>query len=200
MAKIILPTEVNNILLVLKQFRIVSRLATDNTYSLAVNLVFFCMGGALGFSLNSSAHIDIVESLISFCSIIIGFVITAMLFSGRNQAADKLRLAQARDYATKTKFILLSQTQTLIAFLFCVGFSLLTIMTKSSGTSMLDSFMVFALAIGFFSLGVYRVIFLPFQIYDVHAFALDSLILEKEDQERSKVSSIAEGFKSKDAS
>ncbi|KFB16731.1 hypothetical protein C5L41_04410 [Pseudomonas aeruginosa] len=118
-----------------------------------------------------------------------------MLFSGRNPAADKLRYEQAKVYALKTKYILLSQTQTLIAFLFCVGFCLLTIMIKNSRVNLLDSLLLFSLAMGYFSLGVYRTIFLPFQIYDVHSFALDSLVLEKEEQAKDKVKNIMDGFK-----
>lgn len=190
-----LPVEIGNVVLVVKQFGLVSREASDRLYSLFVNLAFFVVGAVVGYMLNFPAQDKILDSLISFCGIIIGFVITAMLFSGRNQSADKLKLEQAKVYALKTKYILLSQTQTLIAYLFCVGFCLLAIMVKTSKLSSVDSVVVFSFAMGFFLLGVYRTIFLPFQIYDVHAFSLDSLIREKEDQEKVSAKAVVEGFK-----
>lgn len=189
------PEEIVNVVLVLRQFGVVSRAATNHVCSLVLNLVFLVAGGAVGYMLSIDAQDKILDSLLSFCAIVIGFVITAMLFSGRNQSADKLGLEQARVYALKTKYILVSQTQTLIAFLFCVGFSLFAIMCKNSKLSSVDSQLVFALAMGYFSLGVYRTIFLPFQIYDVHSFALESLILEKEEQAKLNVKNVIEGFK-----
>ncbi|MEX5545229.1 hypothetical protein Q1J68_06405 [Pseudomonas pergaminensis] len=191
-----LPEEIVNLGLVVRQFGVVSKAATNHVCSLIINFLFLVGGGAVGYMLSVSAQDKILDSLLSFCGIIIGFVITAMLFSGRNQSADKLGLEQARVYALKTRYILVSQTQTLIAFLFCVGFSLFAIMCKNSKLSSVDSQLVFALAMGYFSLGVYRTIFLPFQIYDVHSFALDSLILEKEEQAKLKAKGVMDGFKS----
>jgi len=195
MARKWLPEEIVNLVLVIRQFGVVSKAATNHICSLALNLAFFAIGGVVGYMLSVSAQDKILDSLLSFCGIIIGFVITAMLFSGRNQSADKLELEQARVYALKTKYILVSQTQTLIAFLFCVGFSLFAIMCKNSKLSSVDTQLVFALAMGYFSLGVYRTVFLPFQIYDVHSFALESLILEKEEQARLNVKTVMDGFK-----
>ncbi len=190
-----LPEEVVNVILVVRQFGVVSRAATNHIFSLVLNLVFLLGGASVGYMLSIQAQDKILDSLLSFCAIVIGFVITAMLFSGRNQSADKLALEQARVYALKTRYILVSQTQTLIAFLFCVGFCLFAIMCKSSKLSLADSQVAFAFAMGYFSLGVYRTIFLPFQIYDVHSFALDSLILEKEEQAKNNVKNVMDGFK-----
>lgn len=190
-----LPEEVANVILVIRQFGVVSKAATNHVLSLLLNLVFLLGGAAVGYSLSVAAQDKILDSLLSFCGIVIGFVIMVMLFSGRNPSADKLRLEQAKVYALKTRYILLSQTQTLVAFLFCAGFCLFTIMSKNSKLSVIDSQILFAIAMGYFSVGVYRAVFLPFQIYDVHSFALDSLILEKEEQVRASSKDVTEGFK-----
>ncbi|MDE5498217.1 hypothetical protein FG879_20290 [Pseudomonas sp. 4B] len=197
MAKNWIPEELVNVWLVVNEFGAVSREAKNQFVSLLVNFVFMLCGGAVGYFLSISAQDKVLDSLVGFCGIIIGFVITAMLFSGRNPAADKLKYEQARVYTLKTKFILLSQTQTLIAFLFCAGFCLLAIMVKNSRVGFFDSLMLFSLAMAYFSLGVYRTVFLPFQIYDVHSFALDSLILEKKEQASERAKSIMQGFKEK---
>lgn len=41
---------------------------------------------------------DLLESISTFCGVMIGFVITSMLFSGRSEHADGLSLEQARAY------------------------------------------------------------------------------------------------------
>lgn len=194
MAKSWLPEEITNLKLVIEQFVVISRTASNHRISLFVNIIFLLGGSATGYFLSVPAQDKILDSLVAFCGIMIGFVITAMLFSGKNQSADSLELDQAKLYALKTKFILLSQTQTLVAFIICVGFCLFAIISKTSQLSIFDNKIIFALAIGYFCLGLYRTLFLPFQIYDVHSFALDTLIKDKEKQATQKVATIRDGF------
>lgn len=196
--KKVMPEELQNVALVIKEFGIVSKAASNNFYSLLFNMLFWCIGFFVGYALSKGSQDKILDSMISFCAIIIGFVITAMLFSGRTQSADKLKYEQVKIYVVKTKYILLSQTQTLVAFLFCVVFCLVAIFVKNSKLSSIDSLIIFSTAMAYFSLGVYRVVFLPFQIYDVHSFSLDSLIIEKDELARQETKKVADGFIIKD--
>lgn len=193
--KRITPEELQNVALVVGEFGAVSKVARNGYFSLLFNMFFWVAGFVVGYVLSKGSQDKILDSMLSFCAIIIGFVITAMLFSGRSQAADKLRLDQVKIYVVKTKYILLSQTQTLIAFLLCVFFCLLAIIVKNSKLSSVDGLVMFSIAMAYFSLGVYRVVFLPFQIYDVHSFSLDSLLIEKDEQTRKEAKKIADGFK-----
>lgn len=193
--KKITPEELQNVALVIGEFAVISRVARNSFFSLVFNMFFWGAGFVVGYVLSKGSQDKILDSMLSFCAIIIGFVITAMLFSGRSQAADKLRLDQVKIYVVKTKYILLSQTQTLVAFLLCVFFCLLAIIVKNSKLSSVDGLVMFSIAMAYFSLGVYRVVFLPFQIYDVHSFSLDSLLIEKDEQTRSEAKKIADGFK-----
>ena len=195
MLKKITPEELQNVALVIGEFAVISRVARNSFFSLVFNMFFWGAGFVVGYVLSKGSQDKILDSMLSFCAIIIGFVITAMLFSGRSQAADKLRLDQVKIYVVKTKYILLSQTQTLVAFLLCVFFCLLAIIVKNSKLSSVDGLVMFSIAMAYFSLGVYRVVFLPFQIYDVHSFSLDSLLIEKDEQTRSEAKKIADGFK-----
>lgn len=195
MLKRITPEELQNVVLVVGEFGAVSKVARNGCFSLLFNMFFWVAGFVVGYVLSKGSQDKILDSMLSFCAIIIGFVITAMLFSGRSQAADKLRLDQVKIYVVKTKYILLSQTQTLIAFLLCVFFCLLAIIVKNSKLSSVDGLVMFSVAMAYFSLGVYRVVFLPFQIYDVHSFSLDSLLIEKDEQARKEAKKIADGFK-----
>lgn len=195
--KNVIPEELHNAALVVREFGEVSKAASNNLYSLLFNAAFLLGGFLCGYFISDAVREKVTDSIVGFCAIVIGFVITAMLFSGRNQSADRLHLDQAKIYAVKTRFILLSQTQTLIAYLFCAGFCVLSTMLNGVDQSLLDSPTVFALALGYFLLGVYRTMFLPFQIYDVHSFALDSLLREKEEQAKKAIIDVAKGFKPK---
>lgn len=168
--------------------------ASNHCLALILNFLFLLSGSTMGYFLSSKAQDKILDSILAFCAIVIGFVITAMLFSGRSQAAEHLSLEQAKTYVIKTKYILLSQIFTLISYLFCIAFTLLSIVIKNAEISFISSKILFCLSIGYFILGVYRILFLPFQIYDVHDFSLNSLIKEKEKSARAEAKSIVSGF------
>lgn len=81
-------------------------------------------------------------------------------------------------YAHKTRYMLMSQINTLFAFIMCLLFCMLSMIAIKSGV--LDRSIVTAIASGFLMLECYRVILLPFQIYEVHSFALDNLVAESQ--------------------
>ncbi|MNN72238.1 hypothetical protein D3C81_1882540 [compost metagenome] len=89
-------------------------------------------------------------------------------------------------YAHKTRYMLMSQINTLFAFLMCLLFCVLAMVAikvnLKIGNGFLDKTVPVVLASGFFALGCYRVLLLPFQIYDVHSFALDNLVAETEEK------------------
>jgi hypothetical protein len=102
----------------------------------------------------------------------------------------KLSYEQVLLYAQKTRYMLLSQMNTLFSFLACLIFSVLSMISLKSGY--VDKQTVVVLAASFFILGCYRIILLPFQIYDIHSFALDNLIADSADSVAGNVKSKTE--------
>lgn len=172
----LIPEEVRNAKLISDELGEVARTGSSNTAYLCWNVSVLVVGGVLGYLGSSFVDDNLLNAIIAFAGVIIGFVITAMLFSGRSQYLTKMTYEQTLLYAHKTRYMLMSQINTLFAFLMCLLFSVLTMVSIKSGYLHAPTALVFAS--GFFVLGCYRILLLPFQIYDVHSFALDNLIAD----------------------
>ena len=172
----LIPEEVRNAKLVSDELGKVARTGSSNAAYLSWNVSILGLGGVLGYLGSSFVDDNLLNAIIAFAGVIIGFVITAMLFSGRSQYLTKMTYEQTLLYAHKTRYMLMSQINTLFAFLMCLLFSVLTMVSIKSGYLHAPTALVFAS--GFFVLGCYRILLLPFQIYDVHSFALDNLIAD----------------------
>lgn len=172
----LIPEEVRNAKQISDELGEVARTGSSNAAYLCWNITVLVVGGVLGFLGASFVDDNLLNAIIAFAGVIIGFVITAMLFSGRSQYLTKMTYEQTLLYAHKTRYMLMSQINTLFAFLMCLLFSVLTMVSIKSGYLHAPTALVFAS--GFFVLGCYRILLLPFQIYDVHSFALDNLIAD----------------------
>uniref|UniRef100_A0A7C2B9A6 Uncharacterized protein n=1 Tax=Pseudomonas graminis TaxID=158627 RepID=A0A7C2B9A6_9PSED len=186
----LIPEEVRNAKLIRDELAEVSAAASSNWAYLCWNFLVLILGAGIGLLCAKFVDNDVLNAVIAFDGVIIGFVITAMLFSGRSQFLTKLSYEQVLLYAQKTRYMLLSQMNTLFSFLACLIFSVLSMISLKSGY--VDKQTVVVLAASFFILGCYRIILLPFQIYDIHSFALDNLIADSADSVAGNVKSKTE--------
>ncbi|MER1087814.1 hypothetical protein AAA607_29240 [Pseudomonas aeruginosa] len=187
----LIPEEIKNATLANKDLTEVSEVSANHGAFLLFNFLIMAIGAFVGFSLGGLIDKDILETIITFSGVIVGFVITAMLFSGRSAFAVGLNLQQVKVYRMKTKYMLLSQANTLFSFLFCLAFCVATLFSlklKAEFSSSILSSVSFA----FLFLGGYRTLLLPYQIYEVHSFSLDNLVDEVADSERGQVRSDGE--------
>src|SRR3990167_330072 len=172
----LIPEEVRNVKLISNELKSVARSASSNTAYLGWNFIILAFGAAFGFFGVSFVDDNLLNATIAFSGIIIGFTITSMLFSGRSQYLTKMTYEQTALYAHKTRYMLMSQINTLFSFLMCLLFSILSMVAIKSG--LLEKLIIIPLASGFLTLGCYRIMLLPFQIYEIHSFALDNLVAE----------------------
>jgi hypothetical protein len=173
----LIPEEVRNANLVSKELGKVALSGSSNQAYIWWNLLVLTLGTVAGYLSSSFVDDNLLNAVIAFDGVIMGFVITAMLFSGRSQYLSKMSYEQTVLYAHKTKYMLMSQINTLFSFLVCLLFSVLSMVALKSGGFFSKNVLV-ALSAGYFFLGCYRVLLLPFQIYDVHSLALDNLVAD----------------------
>ncbi|MBK5439526.1 hypothetical protein JFV30_22795 [Pseudomonas sp. TH32] len=187
----LIPEELKNAKLVNDELGDVARASASNVAYLVFNMVILILGGVLGFFCIDKVDDNLLNAVITFSGVIIGFVITAMLFSGRSQYVGKMTYEQTYLYGLKVKYMLMSQMNTLFSFLICLGFSLLSMLAIKMNVFYGKSIPL-VMSSGFFVLGCYRMMLLPFQIYDVHSLALDSLLEESRGDVKSAVKSASE--------
>jgi len=176
----LIPEEVRNAKQISNELKEVANSASSNKAYIGWNLIVMVLGACIGFLGASYIDDSLLNAAIALSGIIIGFTITSMLFSGRSQYLTKLTYEQTALYAHKTRYMLMSQINTLFAFLMCLIFSMLSMVAIKSG--LLDKVVMIVVASGFLTLGCYRIVLLPFQIYEVHSFALDNLVAESREE------------------
>lgn len=182
----LIPEEVRNAKLVRNELADVAKSGASNGVYLAWNLAVLAFGGVLGYFGSGFVDDNLLNAVIAFDGVIMGFVITAMLFSGRSQFVSKMSYEQTALYAHKTRYMLMSQINTLFAFLMCLLFCVLTmIASKAVIKAVVPESVLIILVVmssAFFALGCYRILLLPFQIYDVHSFALSNLVADSKEE------------------
>ena len=187
----LVPEELRNAKKVNDSLASVATTSKSNRAYLLWNLSIFMVGAGLGGYFSKFVDDGFLNAIITFDGVIIGFVITAMLFSGRSQFVSRMTVEQTKIYSARTKYMLMSQINTLFAFLCCLGFSLLALLAAKTDL-MLDRTVLVGMVSGYFVLGCYRMMLLPFQIYDIHAFALDNLVQDSVDDARGAAKSATE--------
>lgn len=172
----LIPEEVRNAKQISNELKEIANSASSNKAYIGWNFIILAFGCLIGYAGSIFIDDNLLNAVIALSGIIVGFTITSMLFSGRSQHITKLTYEQTALYAHKTRYMLMSQINTLFAFLMCLLFCILSMIALKSGA--LEKSIVTAIASGFLTLGCYRVMLLPFQIYEVHSFALDNLVAE----------------------
>lgn len=124
---------------------------------------------------------DVITNIMTFGSVLAGFVVTLMLFTGRTDGANSLSVDQANDYISKVKYLIFSQILTLIVYLSCILTCLWWLVCY--GLEFAPVYLNFSwhLTAGLLLLSVLRTVLLPLQIYEVHDFELQTLHDEKTD-------------------
>ncbi len=146
-------------------------------------------GAAFGFWLSNALtektledFKDIVASIITLSTVLAGFIVTLMLFTGRTSGATSLPLDSMEAYSEKVKYLLFSQVFTLAVHLLvaigCVGWLLANAICSQSKIPDI----LLCITSGLLCLSLIRTMLLPFQIYEIHEFELDSIVIEKRNQ------------------
>jgi len=118
---------------------------------------------------------DVVIAAMTLASVLAGFMVTLMLFTGRTSGANEVSIDDTQDYIAKICYLLFSQALTLIIHVCSVVFGLawLALFSVSAATAITNA--IFCITLGFMCLSLARTLLLPFQIYEVHHFELKAM-------------------------
>ncbi len=141
----------------------------------------FLVGASLAYistPLDLAAGAVVVRGALTLSGVLAGFMVTLMLFTGRAEKTDSLSLEAAQEYRGKVFYLLWSQTQTLVLSVITAMLALLWLFVAGTKVNFLIDGVTVAL-FGFLCVSFLRVFLLPFQIFDMHKFALDRMVDEK---------------------
>lgn len=145
---------------------------------------------ALGFYLawyltSADINIDydnlrsIVYGIMTLVTVLAGFMVTLMLFTGRSASASSLPIDDAQRYVGKVKYLLFSQAATLAAHVLVIVAAIGWLTADIVSSEDIYQRIFFASFSGAFFLSLIRTLLLPFQIYEIHEFELNAMIDEK---------------------
>lgn len=130
---------------------------------------------------------DVVTNVLTFASVLAGFMVTLMLFTGRTNGTKLLTVDQAPEYVQKVTYLLFSQAFTLIIHIFCIILCVAWLFMLGVKSAPEINCWLLVAVFGVVSLSLFRTVLLPFQIYEVHLFELEAMLEEKyKEYEKSK--------------
>ncbi|WP_206203233.1 hypothetical protein [Thermomonas sp. HDW16] len=128
----------------------------------------------------------LLAGVIALGSLLAGFMVTLMLFTGRIEQATSLTLEELQAYTQRIKFLLSSQAQTLFAAVLSAVFAIIWLCCFALGVDATGQRIVAAVCFGFTVVALLRCILVPLQIYEIHEAALDDAVDDCIKQEQAK--------------
>lgn len=123
---------------------------------------------------------DIWRASLTAISVLSGFMIATMLFTGKVDVAKSLSLSELRDVTLKSSYLLLYQFGTLLNHFSCLIVVLLIPSVNLRWPSVAPS--VAVVGCGLFFVSLVRSVFIPLQIIELHRFTHAALLREKRDE------------------
>lgn len=137
--------------------------------------------------LNQETIRSIIFGVMTLSSVLAGFLVTLMLFTGRSPSATALTLDQTENYVGKVKYLLFSQAATLVIHLLVITIAIAWLIAEAASSGIILQRVLLSCFAGTLLLSLVRTLLLPFQIYEIHEFELNSLISEKKNKIREQL-------------
>lgn len=130
---------------------------------------------------------DFISNCLTISSVLAGFIVTLMLFTGKTDGAKSLTIDQAPIYIQKVTYLLFSQCLSLNIYILCMLCCLAWLCMNGLNTPSEILTQVFKLCCGLMTACVVRTLLLPLQIYEVHQFELQGFYDEKLEEYRKSI-------------
>jgi hypothetical protein len=128
----------------------------------------------------------LLAGIIALGSLLAGFMVTTMLFTGKIENKETLTLEELRDYSERVKFLLSSQAQTLFAAVLSATFAIAWLVLFALEFDAVAQRITAMGCFGFTAVALLRCVLVPLQIYEVHEAALDDAVEDRLKKEREK--------------
>lgn len=121
-----------------------------------------------------------VSNGMTVITVLAGFTVTLMLFTGRTSNTKSLTADTAREYSDRVTYLLFSQSLTLVIHVVSIAACLSWSFMQALEQEQLASPIMLSFTGGLVFLSFLRTLLLPLQIYDVHHFELSAMVEEKD--------------------
>jgi len=151
----------------------------------ALYVVLLAMGTLGGsvlvyFGIVSPTDKDFWRAGLTAISVLSGFMVATMVFTGKIETAKSLSLSELREVAAKSNYLLLYQIGTLANHLACLSLMLLVPSITVKWPIVGPTIAMVCLALFFVS--IVRSMFIPIQIIELHRFTHAALLRDKREE------------------
>lgn len=148
--------------------------------------VGWCIAPAFAVAERENTLFALLAGVIALGSLLAGFMVTLMLFTGRIENASALTLEELSAYTDRIKFLLSSQAQTLFASVLSAAFAIAWLCFYALQLDEVTQRIAGAGCFGFTFVALLRCVLVPLQIYEIHEAALDDAVEDRRKAERDK--------------
>ncbi len=146
--------------------------------------VGWCVAPAFLSAQRENTLFALLAGVIALGSLLAGFMVTLMLFTGRIENASSLTLEELQAYTQRIKFLLSSQAQTLFAAVLSAVFAIVWLCFFALSMDQFAQRIAAMGCFGFTTVALLRCILVPLQIYEVHEATLDDAVADRIKQEQ----------------
>jgi hypothetical protein len=147
--------------------------------------ILLAIGAGVGatlvyFGIVSATDKDFWRAGLTAISVLSGFMVASMVFTGKIEAAKSLSLSELRDVASKANYLLLYQIGTLANHLVCL--SLMLLVPSIAAKWPIAGLPIAILCLALFFVSIVRSILIPIQIIELHRFTHAALLRDKREE------------------
>lgn len=122
---------------------------------------------------------EVIVGILTFVSVLAGFMVTLMLFTGRTDGAKLLDARKTPAYVDKMTYLLFSQASALAVHIACAAACLAWMLLYGVGAKGPAVIWLFHFNFGLLAVAMAKSLLLPLQIYELHRFEFDALLDQK---------------------
>ena len=148
----------------------------------AISGMIFMPRLAAATDAEASLAMAVMGGLLAFGGLVVGFIVTLMLFTGRIDTRSSLTYEVLSAYIARTKYLLASQAMTLFAGLIMSALVIAWMIMRSVGVNEVSLTIVGSVLSGFVIVTLCRVFLLPMQIYELHEAWLADALEDKKNE------------------
>jgi hypothetical protein len=133
---------------------------------------------------HESGVLALIAAVLAFGGLLVGMLVTVMVFTGKIESPETVSLEVVRAYITRLKLLLASQAKTLVAAIITCVLSVLSLVMHAAAADALGIRIIDTALFGFLSVCFFRCIILPIQVFELHEAWLEGVLQAKIDEER----------------
>lgn len=159
---------------------LVNQTSHARTKILASVFLPLVIGSVIAILVSPTFTDGFVRAVMTVIAILAGFVMNMILTTGKTDMFQYLDLNEAIKIRDKLKFLIWSQIMTLTIYFLTEVFAVIWFYVKG-GDGLFEQ-TIAVLFVGGIVASLFRSLLLPYQIYEVHDFALDATIKHKQEE------------------